>query len=208
MQDTLLNDAVIDRFKPVTARPSSDWLAFNVPVGLLVEFARFLRDEQQYAMLVDVAGVDWNDQRPRFGVVYHFYSLVRHNYVRVVAECPDDAQPAVPSLTPLFAAADWHEREAYDMFGIVFEGHPDLTRILMWEGYPYYPLRKEFPLAGIETELPAADVREETGVDVIPAPMMGGPFHAPTKAGHMSRREPRAADQSWTESKPKPGHRG
>ncbi|MEM9226432.1 MAG: NADH-quinone oxidoreductase subunit C, partial [Verrucomicrobiota bacterium] len=75
-------------------------------------------------------------------------------------------------------------------------------RILMWDDYPYYPLRKEFPLAGIETDLPAADVAEASGAKVIPAPMMGGPFHAP-QTGEMSEREPRAADQSWTEEKEK-----
>ena len=86
--------------------------------------------------------------------------------------------------------------------GIRFVGHPDLRRILMWDDYPYHPLRKEFPLAGIDVPLPAADIAERTGVTAAPAPMMGGPFHAP-QHGPMSRREPRADDESWNEHVPK-----
>jgi NADH-quinone oxidoreductase subunit C len=89
------------------------------------------------------------------------------------------------------------------MLGIRYENHPNLKRILMWEGYPYHPLRKEFPLAGIDVPLPGADVQEATGTHVEPAPMMGGPFVArPT--GHMSEKEPRAKDESWTEQKERP----
>ena len=109
------------------------------------------------------------------------------------------------SVCSIWPAANWHEREVYDMFGIQFKNHPDMRRILMWDDYPYFPLRKEFPLAGIETELPPEDteVREATDAHVIAAPMMGGPFHA-TPGEPMSRAEPRAADQSWTEKNPKP----
>jgi len=123
--------------------------------------------------------------------------------VRVAADCENDEEPSSPSAVELYAAADWHERECYDMFGIRFEGHPDLRRILMWEDYPYYPLRKDFPLAGFDSELSDEEVAEETGARVIPAPMMGGPFVAPQKK-FMSEREPRAKDESWTEKKEKP----
>ena len=84
------------------------------------------------------------------------------------------------------------------MFGIKFTDHPNLKRILMWDEYPYFPLRKEFPLAGIDVPLPAADVAEVTGVDVDPAPMMGRPFVS-SGNGRMSDAEPRAKDESWTE---------
>jgi NADH-quinone oxidoreductase subunit C len=88
------------------------------------------------------------------------------------------------------------------MFGIKFIGHPNHKRILMWDDYPYYPLRKEFPLAGIDTPLPAADVSEVTDASVEPAPMMGGPFVA-SGSGPMSDSEPRAKDESWTEQNEK-----
>ena len=109
----------------------------------------------------------------------------------------------MPSISEIYPAANWHERETYDMFGIDFLGHPDLRRILMWDDYPYFPLRKEFPLAGIDTPLPADDVAEVTQASVEPAPMMGGPFVS-SGDGPMSDSEPRARDESWTEESEKP----
>ena len=112
----------------------------------------------------------------------------------------------MPTATGLWPGADWHERECFDLMGVKFTGHPDLRRILMWDGYPYHPLRKEFPLAGLPTELPDEEIAEVSGVKVQPAPMAGGPFVAQpdgrvTTAGD---REPRALDQSWNEKKEKP----
>jgi NADH-quinone oxidoreductase subunit C len=154
-------------------------------------------------MLVDVTGIDWDAQSPRFTGIYHFLSTTKHEYLRVAADCTDDINPALPSLTGLYASANWHERETYDLMGIRYEGHPDLTRILMWDAYPYHPLRKDFPLAGIEVPLPADDVAEITGMSVKPAPMVGGPFVS-SADGPMSQTEPRARDESWSEKKIKP----
>ena len=125
------------------------------------------------------------------------------DYLRIASDCPNDLEPEIPSLSAIFPGADWHEREVFDMFGIRFTNHPNLKRILMWDAYPHFPLRKDFPLAGLETELPAADVAEDTGASVIAAPMMGGPFVAPAE-GHVSESEPRGKDQTWTEERGKP----
>jgi NADH-quinone oxidoreductase subunit C len=97
----------------------------------------------------------------------------------------------VDSVTAVWRGADWHEREAFDMFGIRFRGHPNLKRILMWEGYPYHPLRKDFPVAGISAELPETAVNADT---VRPAPMLGGPFVPASGARSSIRREPRQYD--------------
>lgn len=207
MDNGLLN-ALLTRFEWASERASADCPSLLVPPGRLIETCRGLRDEFDCEFLMDVTAVDHGEENsPRFSCVYHLYSPVKHFYVRVTAHCEDDIRPKMPTLTGLWAGADWHERETYDMFGIVFDGHPDLRRILMWDSYAYFPLRKEFPLAGIETELPAADVAETTQAKVIAAPMMGGPFVAGT-GRNMSVTEPRAKDQSWTEERPKPGQKG
>ena len=193
------------RFPQVAGRPNGDCPAFNVPAAQVLEVLRCLRDEAGYDFLTDLTAIDWAaGVSPRFTVVYHLHSTTRHDYIRVATDCPDDAAPAVPSATGLWPGANWHERETYDMFGIKFEGHPDLRRILMWDGYPYFPLRKEFPLAGIDTPLPDAEVMAETGARVIPAPMMGGPFVAAPGEINLTEAEPRAKDESWNERREKP----
>ncbi len=170
----------------------------------LPELCIHLRDEETFDLLVDITAIDHGtDANTRFSVVLHIYSLIHKNYLRIHVDCPDNESPVVPSVSSIFPAANWHERETYDMFGIQFSDHPNLKRILMWDDYPYYPLRKEFPLAGIEVPLPAADVSEVTGADVDPAPMMGGPFVS-AGGGRMSQTEPRAKDESWTEDMEKP----
>ena len=149
-------------------------------------------------LLADLCGLELQGRPVRFGVVLHLLSTTNREYVRLHVDAVGDRVPSVSSLHP---GANWHEREAFDMFGIVFEGHPDPRRILMWDSYPYHPLRKDFPLAGIEVPFPAADVAEVTGQKVEPAPMMGGPFVS--QGGKLSEGEPSALDQSWTEEKPK-----
>lgn len=193
---------LLARYDFLQIRESLDCPAYNCPLDRLVAFVRALRDDHGYDFLCDVTGIDHFEASPRFEVVYHLFSTTQHRWVRVAVACEGDEEPVCPSIVELWAGANWHERETYDMFGIRFEGHPDLRRILMWEGYPWYPLRKEFPLAGHETELPDADTGERTGAKVVPAPMMGGPFHSP-QYGTMRHREPRADDETWTESRPK-----
>lgn len=193
------------RFQRVTARRSGDCPAFNAPAEQVIEVLRTLRDEAGYDLLADVTAIDWSVAKsPRFTVVWHLLSTTGHAYVRIAADCADDANPSMASATSLWPGANWHEREAYDMFGLSFTGHPDLRRILMWDGYPHFPLRKDFPLAGIDAPLPDVAVADETGATVKPAPYLGGPFVA-KGGGTMEADEPRAKDQSWTERKEKPG---
>jgi NADH-quinone oxidoreductase subunit C len=195
------------RFPQAVDRPSLDHPAVDIPAADVPALLKFLKEESGFDMLADLTAVDWAaGASPRFTVVYHLYSTARHDYIRLAAGCPDDSAPVMPSVTPLWPGANWHEREVFDMFGIRFEGHPDLRRILMWEGYPYHPLRKEFPLAGIETPLPDLEVAAETGAGLKPAPMMGGPFVASTGQINLTEAEPGAKDESWTErhEKPKP----
>jgi NADH-quinone oxidoreductase subunit C len=192
-----------ERFASLPARPSLDYPALSVAPESLLDLMRHLRDVAGYTFLTDVTAIDNDATTPRWTVVYHLYHLEKHDYLRVTSDCRSDGKPEMPSLCPLWPGANWHERETYDMFGIVFTGHPDLRRILMWDGYPYFPLRKEFPLAGIETEFPSEDLRERTEATILPAPMMGGPFTA-SPGQPMSAQEPRAKDQSWNEAQPKP----
>lgn len=199
--------ALKEKFPQVTDRPSSDHPAVNVPLADVVTVLTYLRDEQAFDLLMDLTAVDWAEgASPRFTVVYHLLSTTRPGtYVRVAANCAGtEAEPVAPSVVSVWPAADWHERECYDMFGIKFQGHPDLRRILMWDGYPYHPLRKEFPLAGIETDLPVADIAEETGTRVIAAPMAGGPFVASPGEMNLTEAEPRAKDESWSDRAARP----
>ncbi len=202
--DVDLTTAVSQQFPSVTPRASLDCPAFNVPPADVPALLRHLRDALGCDILTDATAVDAGaGAAPRFTVVWHLYSSTSHRYVRVAAACASDTDPVMPTATGLWAGADWLEREVYDMFGIRFDGHPDLRRILMWEGYPYFPLRKEFPLAGLPTDLPDAEVAAETGTGLISAPMAGGPFVA--RSGRpMGEAEPRAKDEAWSEQHAKP----
>ncbi len=122
-------------------------LRVEVPREQLIEVARFLRDtpELHYIFLENLCGVDYLGREPRFEVVYHLLSFEHQHRVCLKVGAPED-DPTVPSLTGLWPTANWQERETYDMFGIVFSGHPALQRILMpddWEGHPQ---RKDVPL--------------------------------------------------------------
>ena len=117
----------------------------------LLEVLRWLRDtpEQGYDYLVDVTAVEYRDRERPLEVVYNLRALGRRSELRVKVELDPRGELAVDSVVPLWRGADWLEREVFDMFGITFQGHPDLRRILMWETYAEgYPLRKDFPLRG------------------------------------------------------------
>jgi NADH-quinone oxidoreductase subunit C len=129
-------------------------ITVEVKAGDYLSAAARVRDELGFEQLIDLCGVDYGAyadkprEGPRFAAVLHLLS-VRHNVrLRVRAFCPDDAFPVLPSLVELWPAANWFEREAFDLFGIMFEGHPDLRRILTDYGFIGHPFRKDFPLSG------------------------------------------------------------
>jgi NADH-quinone oxidoreductase subunit C len=117
------------------------------PEGI-VQLMTFLRDNAtcQFTVLIDICGVDWPEREKRFDVVYHLLSMHQNRRVRVKVQVREDA--LVPSITGVFPAADWYEREVYDLYGVPFSGHPDLRRILTDYGFRGHPLRKDFPTTG------------------------------------------------------------
>lgn len=155
----------------------------HVALPDLYEVLAKCRNELGYELVLDISSVDHFGDDPRFEIVYELATLDDSKHLRVKAKVGEDEE--VPSAVSLWAGADWHEREVWDMMGIRFSGHPNLKRILMWEGYPFFPLRKDFPLAGRPTDMP--DVAF-TGV----APLEGGPFVTSAGAEDVIRREPRA----------------
>src|SRR5581483_11576239 len=141
------------------------------------------KGELGFDYLVDITSIDNYGDDPRFAVVYHLYNLSDHCALRLKVRVSEE-QSELPTVTGVWRTADWHEREIYDMMGLRFRGHPDLRRILMWEGYPYFPLRKDFPLAGKPSDMP--DVAFTS-----PAPLEGGPFVTIAGGKDTIVREPR-----------------
>jgi NADH-quinone oxidoreductase subunit C len=127
---------------------SLDCLCLTIPATSLLDIIGTLRDDPACAfkMLIDICGVDHPDKSPRFTVVYHLLSLRFNQRLRLKVKISDGE--SIPSLTTLYAAANWWEREVWDLYGIMFEDHPDLRRILTDYGFTGHPLRKDFPLSG------------------------------------------------------------
>jgi NADH-quinone oxidoreductase subunit C len=117
-----------------------------VPREQLLAVGRCLRDDAalRFDMLVDVTAVDYLGRVPRFEVVYHFYSVPLNHRLRIKVPLEEN-DPSLPSLVPLWAGANWLERETWDLYGIVFTGHPDLRRIYLYEAFQGHPLRKDYP---------------------------------------------------------------
>jgi NADH-quinone oxidoreductase subunit C len=160
----------------------------EVTLELSLEFiepaCKFAKEQLGFDFLLDLSSVDNFGDEPRFEIVYELYSLESKIHLRLKTRVSEDHLEA-PSIVHLWPTANWHEREVYDMMGIRFSGHPDLRRILMWEGYPYYPLRKDFPLEGKPSDMPDVAFSQT-------APLAGGPFVTLPSAGHIEEREPRA----------------
>jgi NADH-quinone oxidoreductase subunit C len=123
-------------------------LTLTAQLPRIVQALALLRDhaDGQFEQLVDITAVDYPERERRFDVVYHLLSLTKNRRVRVKIQTDEDTP--VPSLTAEFPSADWYEREVFDMYGVFFEGHPDLRRILTDYGFHGHPLRKDFPMTG------------------------------------------------------------
>ncbi len=149
----------------------------------IADICAFAKADLGFNYLVDLTTVDNYDEDPRFTIVYELYGLGHHCHLRLKTDVSEE-KSELPTVSGVWPTADWHEREGYDMMGVRFRGHPDLRRILMWEGYPYFPLRKDFPLAGKPSDLPEVAFTK-------PAPLEGGPFVTIAGGADRIAREPR-----------------
>lgn len=131
------------------ARRFAGDLVLELTLDGLTAVASTLKDEHGFNLIVDICGADYPEREQRFDVIYHLRNRADARLVRLRVMTDDETE--VPSLTSVFVGANWPEREVYDMYGVRFAGHPDLTRILMWEGFNGHPLRKDFPLEGVDT---------------------------------------------------------
>jgi NADH-quinone oxidoreductase subunit C len=149
----------------------------------IVEVCEFAKAKLGFIYLVDISSIDNYGEDPRWTVVYHLRAIVNGAEIRLKTDVSEE-KSELPTVLGVWATANWHEREIYDMMGIRFSGHPDLRRILMWEGYPYFPLRKDFPLAGKPTNVPDVAFTKVT-------PLEGGPFVTLPSSDDAIAREPR-----------------
>jgi NADH-quinone oxidoreductase subunit C len=156
---------------------------YAIAASDLREIAKFCRDELSFNYLIDITSIDNFGEEPRFEIVYELYSMPLGVHLRLSLKVPEESG-AVDTISEIWPTANWHEREIYDMMGIKFNGHPDLRRILMWEGYPYFPLRKDFPLEGLPSEMPDVAFTKVT-------PLEGGPFVTVPSTATSKEREPR-----------------
>jgi NADH-quinone oxidoreductase subunit C len=157
---------------------------YLISSGDLREVAKFCRDELSFDYLIDITSVDNSGEEPRFEIVYELYSMTLTVHLRLKLKIPEEVG-AVDTVSDIWPTANWHEREIYDMMGIKFSGHPDLRRILMWDGYPYFPLRKEFPLEGLVSDTPDVAFTRSASLE-------GGPFVTRPSTATAKDREPRA----------------
>ncbi len=125
-------------------------VTITVPKDQIVKTCTYLRDVQQFDMLADLCGVDRGpEEDPRFEVNYHLFSTVHYQRLRLKALLTED-EVNIPSVISIWRTADWHERETFDLFGVIFDGHPDLRRILLPSDFDGHALRKDYPLRGYE----------------------------------------------------------
>jgi len=149
----------------------------------IAEVCEYARQTLGFDFLLDISSLDHYGEEPRWTIVYELYGLAHRCHLRIKTQVNEETSE-LPTVSGVWRTADWHEREIFDMMGIRFRGHPDLRRILMWEGYPHHPLRKDFPLEGKPTELPEVAFTQA-------APLEGGPFVTTPGGKDAIAREPR-----------------
>ena len=174
------------QFEGLISEPTEFRAEFSLQISNLQrisEICSFAKTELGFDYLVDMTSLDHYGEDPRFTLVYHLYGYGHLQYVRLKGDVSEETAE-VPTVTGVWRTADWHEREIYDLMGIRFKGHPDLRRILTWEGYPYFPLRKDFPLSGRPSEMPEVAFTQQ-------APLAGGPFVTIAGGKDTISREPR-----------------
>jgi NADH-quinone oxidoreductase subunit C len=167
--------------EPVEFR--GEWTVLVRDAERITAVCSFCKNELGFDFLADLSGVDGYGEDPRWTLVYELFNVNHSAYLRLKTSVGEE-KGELPTVSLVWRTADWHEREVFDMMGVRFTGHPDLRRILMWEGYPYYPLRKDFPLAGKPTELPEVAFSKVT-------PLEGGPFVTISGGKDSAAREPR-----------------
>ena len=141
-------EAIKKNCNPVEISDDFNQLQISISAEHILDVVDFIKNDEacEFRQITDIAGVDFPDRQKRFDVIYHFLSFKHNSRLRIKIIIGEDE--SIPSITSIFPAANWFEREAFDMYGIQFKDHPDLRRILTDYGFEGYPLRKDFPLSG------------------------------------------------------------
>ena len=141
-------EAIKKNCNPIEISDDFNQLQISISADQILDVVDFIKNDEacEYRQITDIAGVDFPDRQKRFDVIYHFLSFKHNSRLRIKIIIGEDE--SIPSITSIFPAANWFEREAFDMYGIQFKDHPDLRRILTDYGFEGYPLRKDFPLSG------------------------------------------------------------
>ncbi len=141
-------EAIKKKCNPIEISNDFNQLQISISTNQILDVVDFIKNDEacEFRQITDIAGVDFPDRQKRFEVIYHFLSFKHNSRLRIKIIIGEDE--SIPSITTIFPAANWFEREAFDMYGIQFKDHPDLRRILTDYGFEGYPLRKDFPLSG------------------------------------------------------------